>query len=461
MKIILKVVSSIIAVSLISLATACGAQNTPAATEGAVSTTTSSSAATTQSTAAEEEKSEPITITMAEFVNKDVEAKMWDNFEALVKERYPGYELILDRIPGTASSEDYIKSRIAGGDFPDVMKVWQPALLIDGGVVQEISKELEDMILTPDYFRVNGKLYTMPRTMGALGYWYNKDIFQRAGIEQLPETWAEFMAACEKIKAIGVEPFSVSVKEGWYLASMWNYLWSPSTYGPEPNWSKLRSEGKVKFNNPVSKRVLEQLAETSPFWQKGSMSADYSEITALFFTGQTALFSGGIYNAAEVDNGDFTPDFEIGYLTPPQDNADMRRVNIYQDDLFVISSGATGAVFDASVNLIKLFFDPDFYPEVLTTFGGVPTVKGFEGYGPVYTDQKAITMLEEISAALAKYGTVPHAHAAQGDNMWPAGCREMSEKMVQELASGNNDLDALMDLFDDQWDKGLEQAEQG
>ena len=49
---------------------------------------------------------------------------------------------------------------------------------------------------------------------GAEGMMYNKKIFAEAGIDKLPETWTEFLDACEKIKQIGVIPVNIQLASG-------------------------------------------------------------------------------------------------------------------------------------------------------------------------------------------------------------------------------------------------------
>ena len=402
---------------------------------------------------------ETVEINMSYFADTEGAAQLWAYYFELLAERYPNYKVNFEMIL-TTGPEEIIRSKIAGGDFPDLIYVWQPALLIDGGIIQEIPKELEDMILTPNDFKVGGKLYTMPLHMGTLGFWYNKQIFAQAGITKLPETWPEFIDTLEKIKAIGIEPMSVTAKEGWSLAAIFDYFWSAATYGAEPNWSKLRNEGKVKFNNEVTRRALEMFAETIPYWQKGALSASYDEARSLFYDQKTAILQGGVWGIPQINEGEIVPDFDVGYLLPPMDDPNMRRATSYQDNLWVISKEATGEKFEAIVNMLKLYFSDEFYQTALTADASLPSIKGFETRGPQLTNPKAIVMMDEILAAASQFGTVPLAHATQGDNMWPAGCREMSEKIVQEIAAGNRDYDALMDLFDEQWDKGLAQAQQ-
>jgi len=49
-----------------------------------------------------------------------------------------------------------------------------------------------------------GKQYAAPLGYDAYGFFYRKDLFDKAGIKGEPKTWDEFLDACKKLKASGV-----------------------------------------------------------------------------------------------------------------------------------------------------------------------------------------------------------------------------------------------------------------
>ncbi len=50
---------------------------------------------------------------------------------------------------------------------------------------------------------IDGKKWGVPYTYYQWGIYYRKDLFEKNGIA-VPKTWAEFVAACEKLKAAGI-----------------------------------------------------------------------------------------------------------------------------------------------------------------------------------------------------------------------------------------------------------------
>lgn len=68
-----------------------------------------------------------------------------------------------------------------------------------------------------------GELITIPYQPYTSGVFYNKDMFEKAGIDKEPTTWDEFLEVCEKLKAIGVAPLAqddayVDYSFGYHLA---------------------------------------------------------------------------------------------------------------------------------------------------------------------------------------------------------------------------------------------------
>lgn len=69
----------------------------------------------------------------------------------------------------------------------------------------------------------DGKLYYVPYCPQAFMWFYNKTIFEAAGIDGIPETWNEFMEACQKLKDAGYTPVTTDDK---YAENMFGYYLS-------------------------------------------------------------------------------------------------------------------------------------------------------------------------------------------------------------------------------------------
>ncbi|RED75796.1 ABC transporter substrate-binding protein [Cohnella phaseoli] len=75
--------------------------------------------------------------------------------------------------------------------------------------------------------------YAIPQQPYAVLFFYNKALFEKAGITAVPTSWEEFLAACEALKQIGVDPitFDDAYRDlfiGGYLGSAMGSDWTDS-----------------------------------------------------------------------------------------------------------------------------------------------------------------------------------------------------------------------------------------
>lgn len=66
---------------------------------------------------------------------------------------------------------------------------------------------LDDVVsAAADYYTVDGEFYSMPWNTSSTIMFSNMEMLEAAGVEAIPETWAEIDAACEKIMAMDGAP---------------------------------------------------------------------------------------------------------------------------------------------------------------------------------------------------------------------------------------------------------------
>lgn len=62
---------------------------------------------------------------------------------------------------------------------------------------------------------VDGKQMGIPYTMHVVGFWYRKDLFQKAGIADTPKTLKDLEDDVAKLKAAGIAPIALGGKDRW------------------------------------------------------------------------------------------------------------------------------------------------------------------------------------------------------------------------------------------------------
>lgn len=125
---------------------------------------------------------------------------------------HPNVKFNIQTVGGGADYGAALKAQFASGNEPDIFN--------NGGFqeAQTWKDKLEDLSDQPwvdnlydiakEPMTMDGKIYGQPLNLEGYGFIYNKDLFEKAGIKELPKTLSELEAASKKLKAKGITPFS-------------------------------------------------------------------------------------------------------------------------------------------------------------------------------------------------------------------------------------------------------------
>ncbi|MEU1267989.1 extracellular solute-binding protein [Streptomyces sp. NPDC005799] len=182
----------------------------------------------------------------------------------------------------------------ASGKLPDIFHTWGGGVLrqqIDAGLVEDLTdrtKPWADGVLpvAKQPYLFDKKVYGIPFDIGMIGFWYNKALFQQAGISTPPTTWSGFLEAVKKLKAKNITPIALAGKEKWPEMYYWAYL-AMRTAGIA---ALQKASDDKDFSDPglvQAGQHLQDLVKLQPF-QKGFLGASYSTPT-----GQAATMGNG------------------------------------------------------------------------------------------------------------------------------------------------------------------------
>jgi len=98
---------------------------------------------------------------------------------------------------------------------------------VEAGLVKDITDDAADTISalggSVAGWQVEGQTYSLPFSLGVVGFWYNKSMFAQAGITETPTTMDELYSAIDALKAVNIEPISVGAGSAWPAAHYWYY----------------------------------------------------------------------------------------------------------------------------------------------------------------------------------------------------------------------------------------------
>ncbi len=177
----------------------------------------------------------PVTITFWHAYNADVESKLLN--DTII----PAFEAANPNIKVQAVLVPYDQFRrkllvaMSGGTAPDLARIdilWTPELA-DQGALATLDQEMSDFSTYKDQFlpgplstaSYNGHYYGLPLDTNTRVLVTNTDMFKAAGIENPPATIEDFLADCEKIKALGANKYCFA-DGGMYAWAVNPWIWS-------------------------------------------------------------------------------------------------------------------------------------------------------------------------------------------------------------------------------------------
>lgn len=209
------------------------------------------------------------------------------------------------------------------GRGPDIAAMWAGLYMLEfeqymTDLHQFVSDDIIAQTTGANYFSQDGDtdkaLYVAPLTVQWYTGWYNKALFAKAGIEDVPTTWDELKAASDKLKAAGIQPIVQGAAGGsaqFQPLFEWAYL---AAALPVSDWGKILS-GEMPYNNPT---LVAQLDKWHGLYADGYMNEDafnYPGTVDDFTTGKAAmLLGGGSWQATELRQG---LGDDLGILIPP------------------------------------------------------------------------------------------------------------------------------------------------
>ncbi|HEX5012688.1 MAG TPA: extracellular solute-binding protein [Candidatus Limnocylindrales bacterium] len=186
-------------------------------------------------------------------------------------------------------------STTTAADYPDLFQSWGGGIMADqaeAGLLKDITADIADWKDTINagamsIYAYNGKQYGVPWDMGMIGFWYNKALFEQAGVSAPPTTWDEYLAAVQKLKDAGIQPLAIAGKDKWPSMHLWTYLLLRT--GGGDTLSEMIQSGD--WNTDACKKAGEEVLKLNALnpYQDGYKSADYNAEAAAVGNGKAAM----------------------------------------------------------------------------------------------------------------------------------------------------------------------------
>ena len=237
----------------------------------------------------------------------------WDAYQQALrdmKERYPNVEVTME----STYRDDYkykIMYAMEGDYAPDIFFTWSGDFLGDfvkngkvyclDNMYQNYKDNLSEVMCRNTTY--DGKKYGVPLTMNVVTLFANMDLLKKAGYNDVPTTYDDFVRCCDALVAKGITPFG--------CAGAADQEWCITEY-IEPLIIKTAGadvldeifQGKRSWNDSGVAKAIDLFNE---FMRKGYFSYydaafDNDSVKANFMAGEYAFYQNGSWNCSDLSS---------------------------------------------------------------------------------------------------------------------------------------------------------------
>ena len=375
--------------------------------------------------------------------------ELLDGYVKKFQETYPNVNITYDLVT------DYAENALlrVGTDnwtimgIPTVAKDELPTYFVPFGTVEALSEKYNFM----DAWAYDGLAYGVPSTGNAQGIVFNKAVFEKAGVTELPKTPDEFIAALKLVKEnTDAIPLYTNYAAGWTMGAWDAYIGGSAT-------------GDAAYMNQVL------LHKANPFADNGDGTGPYAVYKILYDAVKEGLIEEdytttdwegckGMINSGKIGcmvlgswaysqmveagpNGD-----DIGYMSFPITVNGKQYASAGADYCFGINVQATDDQKLAAMYYIKWLTEESGFAY---SEGGVPIDKNGE-YPALYAAFEGIDMVAD-APALPGEETLLNDLNSESELAINAGGNTKIQEIVEHAFNGDMEFDDIMAAWNEAW----------
>ena len=333
-----------------------------------------------------------------------------------------------------------IKPAINSGEGPDIFSYDAGAgylgVLAQSGLALDLSKYREEYNWDERFHdwalektEYNNGLYGIANELEMLGVFYNKKIFEEAGV-QIPETYDEFIELCQDLKQKGITPLIMDDKEQW-PGFHYESIWLNSFVGADK--VKQAINGKIPWTTEGFGNALDKLQEiyNAGYTTEKPLSISYEDANKAFYAGNASMRVTGTWQiGAYVEKmGDNVGFF---YLPPASEDVDDCPPGGLGEAVVVNSKTLHE---EAAVKFLDYLFQMDNM-EYWYEAGLIPSVKDVD-YSSYKISELFKNVVEEINGSENLGENI--------DVIMPPRVNDVTKNYIQQLIAGKIDGESCME----------------
>lgn len=289
-------------------------------------------------------------------------------------------------IPEGQSSEEVILAAVVGKTTPDIYaNMWQGNVEMYAnahvlipldtlkGFLEFIHERCDDDVIK-EITASDGHIYQVPWKVNPIMTIYNKDMFLRNGITEVPRTYSAYRKAAATVKANNIKN---GLTQNWFGYTEVKAIWYQRRFNFYPLYLAASGGGSLVKNNKAAfnnKYAVEVFAFLQSLYNDAYFSREILSSSAdPFVTEKIATKWTGPWEISYLDN---IPDrnFEYGYYEPPVPDGHTGPIYTYADPKNIVLFNTCSNPQQAW-EFVKTIVDKEGDLQLLTVTGQLPRRK--------------------------------------------------------------------------------------
>jgi raffinose/stachyose/melibiose transport system substrate-binding protein len=230
--------------------------------------------------------------------------KVWQDIAATYEKTHPDVKIQFQFLENEAFKAK-LPTLLQSNDAPSMFYSWGGGVLkaqAQTGAIRDVTAAMDADggawrnsygKASVDGLTFDGKVWAVPYQTGLVSFYYNKAMFQKAGVDASGiKTWDDFLAAVKKIKDAGLTPIAGGGGDKWPIHFYWSYL--AMRIAGQDGFAAAKAGKDNGFANEAFVKASQDLADLGkldPF-QKGYLGATWPDTMATFADGRAAILLG-------------------------------------------------------------------------------------------------------------------------------------------------------------------------
>lgn len=370
----------------------------------------------------------------------------WELMSQEYEAAHEGIVLETEIVGGGADWRTLLKTKFAAGEAPDIFVIeGYSDYMLWKDYIAPLTDQAWTTHLLPiakDAATIDEQIIGMPIGIEGYGYIYNKDLFAKAGVSELPGTISEMRQTAEALKNHGIIPFASGFGTWWVLSNHFTNIpfaqqEDPMAFVSALNERSAQITGNTTFHawQDAFDLVLDN-CEPSP------LTTDHNTQVTLFSTGEAAMMQQGNWKENVVYSSD--PDMNMGLLPIciSDDRESSDRIPVGIPFFFVVNSASSAAEQAASKEFLSWLVSSEVGRSYITgDFGAIPA------YDNIAADK--LGGVSQDILRFAKEGkTIPWMFS-----YWPDGAVKEFADLGQQYAQGMVSFEDYLSNLQKSWDR--------